>query len=116
MIQLFDQSLVRQRIDCANSPMEDSRRKFYAKFTEFRNRYLTIQLLLYCMITIVPVTIVLYDTVTIVLYDADGHGVCRGLQNLAKKIMPIYIWNLWNFKIISSVSNSYNASASQKLE
>ena len=40
MIQLFDQSLVRQRIDCANSPMEDSWRKFYAKFTEFRNRYL----------------------------------------------------------------------------
>ena len=41
-IQLLDQPLVWQRNDCANFPMEDSRRKFYVKFTDFRNRYLRV--------------------------------------------------------------------------
>ena len=36
---LEDQPLVWLRNDCANFPMEDAWRKFYVKFTEFRNHY-----------------------------------------------------------------------------
>ena len=45
MIQLFDQLLIWQQNDYANSPMEDSWRKFYVKFTEFRNHYNQLALL-----------------------------------------------------------------------